>query len=229
MTATRGDRTVTALSADDGTFRLEGLDDGAWTIRVEMLGFAAVTREVALPRAADAEPLTLALAMQTYTQIVSASVTSTGPVSPKRPESSEPAAEVDIITGSVVNGATTAFAQPRAFGNNRPARRVLYNFGLTAVGGTRHGTRSRSPSADRLARRRRMATSRSASILPGPLRIPWLVRYGPALQFGYQHPVSHDADDPVSGDAERGRARRRLLGVGRVIRDPLTGLPFPAT
>ena len=47
-TATRGDATAVTVTDQDGTFRLTGVADGAWTIRVEMLGFAPLTQEITI-------------------------------------------------------------------------------------------------------------------------------------------------------------------------------------
>src|SRR5215471_8949327 len=120
VTAVRADRTVTSFTNDAGEFQLTGLDAGWWTIRVEMCGFVTETREMRLPLAA---PLAVPLTMRVYGEIV--------PGSPKPPEQSSPApdtADASIIAGSVINGAASPYAQPRAFGNNRPRGVPFYNF-----------------------------------------------------------------------------------------------------
>src|SRR4051812_49691721 len=66
ITATHADRTVVTASGDDGAFRLAGLDDGAWTLRVEMRGFATASREIVLP---STEPLTWTLTMRPYAEM----------------------------------------------------------------------------------------------------------------------------------------------------------------
>src|SRR5262249_47505601 len=38
VTATRGERTLSTAADDDGGFTLAGLDEGTWTVRVEMRG-----------------------------------------------------------------------------------------------------------------------------------------------------------------------------------------------
>ena len=49
VTAAGAGKEVVATSDADGIYRLHDLADGAWTIRVEMLGFTPVSREIALP------------------------------------------------------------------------------------------------------------------------------------------------------------------------------------
>ena len=227
VTAAHGDRVVTTVSTDDGTFRLEGLDDGAWTIRIEMLGFATATRELTLPRAVAAAPLTFALTMQTYAEIVTTPVSPKPMASPPEPAKAGDLDRVDIVTGSVVNGATTVFAQPRAFGNNRPRGVGLYNFGLTAVGGTSAwnaqpfsfgGSPGPTPS---------YGDVQVGFNLAGPLRIPWLVRYGPAMQLGYQHSVTHNATTTSAVMPTVAERAGDFSASPIAIRDPLTGLPFP--
>jgi hypothetical protein len=53
VTARRGDRTVTALTDSQGSYVFPGLEDGAWSIHVEMRGFAPADREVVVPGTAE--------------------------------------------------------------------------------------------------------------------------------------------------------------------------------
>src|SRR5688572_31290520 len=58
--ATQGDKKVLATSDADGRYRLTGLADGPYAVRIEMLGFAALTRDlVAAEMAATSLELTL--------------------------------------------------------------------------------------------------------------------------------------------------------------------------
>ena len=234
VTATKGGQVASTLSDEAGAFQFANLDDGDWTIRVDMPGFVTASRDVTLPRAADAEPLTFALTMRSYAEIMQSSPALTAPapgaVAAPTPDPSLAATEpdqVDIITGSVINGAATPFAQPRSFGNNRPRRASLWNFGLTAIGGdSAWNARPFSfgvpnppaPSYGNLQLGVNVA---------GPLRIPWLVQYGPAMTLGYLHTDSHTA---TTASAVMPTAAERMgdfSALPEVIRDPLTGLPFP--
>lgn len=48
VTASRGDRRMTTTTNGEGGYRFADLDDGPWTIRVEILGFSPVTRQVTI-------------------------------------------------------------------------------------------------------------------------------------------------------------------------------------
>lgn len=224
--ATRENRTVTTVSADDGSFRFVSLDDGAWTIRVEMRGFVDVTREVTLPRAADAEALTIALTMRPYAEIVAASAPSDGPVSTAPPGAADPAAEADVITGSVINGATTPFAQPPAFGNNRPKAPSLYNVAVNvAMGNSAWNARPFSLLGS-TAPLPSYGDYQAGATFAGPLRIPWLVRSGPTVQFSYEHGDEHRATTTSAVMPTAAERAGDFSQSPTPVRDPLTGQPF---
>src|SRR6187397_61683 len=46
ITATQGEKVVTATSNEEGFYRLSGLADGAWTGKIEMSGFTPLVKEV---------------------------------------------------------------------------------------------------------------------------------------------------------------------------------------
>src|ERR1051325_6319529 len=46
--ATMGDKKVATTTDDNGAYGFPNLEDGVWTLNIEMLGFAKVTREVAV-------------------------------------------------------------------------------------------------------------------------------------------------------------------------------------
>ena len=48
VTASQGDQKVTTSTNQDGTYRFPSLAEGTWAVRVEMLGFSPVTREIAV-------------------------------------------------------------------------------------------------------------------------------------------------------------------------------------
>src|SRR6266581_1885238 len=64
VTAVRAERAAATISDDEGAFGFAALDDGVWTLRVEMRGFVTVTRDVAVPFA-DA-PVIFTLTMRRY-------------------------------------------------------------------------------------------------------------------------------------------------------------------
>jgi len=56
VTATQGDKTLTAISDPQGTYSFADLPDGTWTVQVDMRGFAAVRKELQIaPDAAASE------------------------------------------------------------------------------------------------------------------------------------------------------------------------------
>jgi hypothetical protein len=48
VTATQGDRQLTTVTDQEGVFHLAAPADGSWTVRVEMIGFAAASREITI-------------------------------------------------------------------------------------------------------------------------------------------------------------------------------------
>src|SRR5438874_6567297 len=46
VTATQGDKKLTAISGEQGSYSFANLPDGVWTIQVEMLCFSPVKQEV---------------------------------------------------------------------------------------------------------------------------------------------------------------------------------------
>jgi hypothetical protein len=228
VVATRGDGKMTTISGDDGSFRFLNLDDGVWTIRVEMLGFASAMRDATLPRAADAEPLTFALALRPYAEIMASSLpaAATGPAPAAEPTTSD-SEQVDLITGSVINGATTAFAQPRAFGNNRPRPRSLYNFGVTVATGNSAWNARPFSLLGSAAPAPSYGDYQAGATLSGPLRIPWLVSSGPSMQVSYQHGDIHRATTASAVMPTTAERVGDFTQSPTPVRDPLTGQPFP--
>ena len=194
VTATRGERTLSTLTTDDGTFKIASVDTGTWTLRVEMRGFVPVSREIIVP--VDGAPPVVTLTMKTLVEIVGqAAAAPARPARPATPAVEEPAPPetADIINGSTINGAATPFAQPRAFGNNRPRLSSLYNVGVNVALGNSAWNAAPysftnpsppSPSYDDL---------QLGFNFGGPLRIPWVVKYGPQTFLNVQHSVSHNA------------------------------------
>src|SRR5690349_13703361 len=52
ITATRGGVSAATVSTDDGSYRFENLEAGAWHLRVEMIGFAPAEADVEIGSAA---------------------------------------------------------------------------------------------------------------------------------------------------------------------------------
>ena len=61
VTATAGDKKLVTATDEQGVFRLGDATEGAWTLRVEMLGFESLTREITVTAAPQPSEWTLAL------------------------------------------------------------------------------------------------------------------------------------------------------------------------
>ena len=137
-----------------------------------------------------------------------------------------------LINGSVNNGAASPFAQPRAFGTNRPGQRSLYNgaAGLQ-LGNSAWDARPYSLTGERPARPS-YTDAQFVGTFQGPFRIPRL-RNQLNVMIGYQGTSDHNAvtqSAMVPTALERaGNFSQSLNAAGRpvTIIDPLTGLPFP--
>lgn len=66
VTAIQGDTQRTTVTDQQGVYRLGNLADGAWTIRVEMLGFSPISESVTIPAPA---PPTFALKLLPFAEI----------------------------------------------------------------------------------------------------------------------------------------------------------------
>jgi len=193
VTATLGDRRAETTTDEAGQFRFADLADGTWTIRVDMRGFIAATRDVTVPSAQPLAPF--ALVLQSYADAVAgspkpaATAKTDAEVTSPNNAATDPE-HIDIINGSVVNGATTPFALSPAFGNGRPRGRSLYSGGLSVVVGNSAWNASPysfvggGPSAPSYGNVQVGAT------IGGPLKIPWLVTHGPNTVVAFQHNVS---------------------------------------
>src|SRR4051812_5631121 len=67
VTATQGEKVVAATSNEEGFYRLSGLADGVWTVKIEMSGFAPLVKEVMM--AEGAPPVTFELTLLGFDEI----------------------------------------------------------------------------------------------------------------------------------------------------------------
>jgi hypothetical protein len=217
VAAVRGERTIAASTDEDGRFRLMLAEDGVWQVRVEMRGFAPLTRDLTWPAEG---PAVFELALLPFAEIAreaivarppepagapdarSASSAQAGrnaPAPAPVPSPADPApgglgllaADGFLINGSVNNGAASPFAQLRAFGNNRPGQRSLYNWSLGMVAG--HSALDARPFsfADRQAPKPDYGDLHIMGTFGGPVRIPGA---RPSNIFvGYQRVAEHSA------------------------------------
>ena len=71
VTAASGGKEIVTTSEADGTYRFTDLAEGVWTVRVEMLGFTPVSRELALP---SPEPVAFEMTLLPFDEIARTAV-----------------------------------------------------------------------------------------------------------------------------------------------------------
>ncbi len=245
VTATRDSRTFTTTTDSQGLYSFRDLTDGAWSIDVKMLGFAALKQDVLIKPNAPSGSFALKLLpideiqariespAPTQPQSRAETKPAPEPQSPQQADLSQRAADGFLINGSVNNGAASPFSQPFAFGNNRRGGKGLYNGGigltfdnsaLDARAFSLTGQNTPKPSYNRMT---------GLLALGGPIRIPHLLQNGPNVFVGYQWTRNRDATTQsalVPDAAERNGDFSQTLGSnGRPVQlvDPATGSPFP--
>ncbi len=236
ITATQGDTTIVVSSDADGRYQLSGLADGRYSVRVEMLGFAVVTREIAVGD--DAGALTLELTLLPFEDIkkvatIGQPIAPDAPNAPNAPiapdsvdaELERQAAEGFLVNGSVNNAAASPFAQARGFGNNRPGQRSLYTGGFGLTLGTSALDARPFSFAGASAPKPDYTDAQFSASFGGPFRIPG-VRNRPVFFAGYQHNTDHSGL-AQSAIMPTDRMRAGDFSGLREIRDPETGVAFP--
>src|SRR5258706_1418157 len=117
VTATRGETKRVTVTDQQGVYRFTNLDDGAWTIRVEMLGFASASQDITIP--STAPPPTFALTLRSFDEI-------TAGITP-----------VDVSPPTTPAGTNApAPANPRAAGSPAPPSAPGGGFQRAAVSAT---------------------------------------------------------------------------------------------
>lgn len=237
ITAIQGQQTVNAITDQMGSYLLTGLADGVWHIKVEMPGFAPLERDVTISGAAPVEGWDLRmLSLAEMAQGISASpaVASKSPTDTdaRQPLLSDGMASADdslLINGTVNNGASTAFGQSRAFGNNRKGTKALYNGSLGIIANNSifdarayslSGLNSPKPSYNHLT---------GLASFGGPLRIPYLIwQNGPNFTLNYQWVRDHNASVQAGLVPTVEQRAGDLSSPGTpVVIDPKTHQPFP--
>lgn len=202
ITVAGAGKTISTISNEEGSFHFPPLQDGKWTMRVEMRGFVAITRDVTLPLTElTAESTSVTLTLQSYEDTVGRAPSDAPPPPPPivavKPAPVDPTANGDdtpgIINGSVINGAASRFAQARAFGNNRPNIRPKYTGVLGGVFGNSAWNAQPYSFSDVSTPLPSYSDAQFQAALSGPLRIPWLLASGPIASLSYQHNLTHTA------------------------------------
>ena len=249
VTATQGQSKTTATTNQDGIYHLADIADGLWTLTIELFGFATITRDVTVPLTDDPPPD--ALSVRSFDELTralpAARVFEDTPARLKAGTTDgdeEPinltalsgpagmgAAEGLLINGSMNNGASTPFAQPRGIGNNRPRPRGVYSYAAGFQMGSSAwdarpfsliGSQSAKPS---------YADTQSLGTFQGPVRVPWL-RNPINLVLGYQGTsgtsVTTQSTRMPTALERAGDFSQTFDARGQPVRliDPATGQPF---
>src|SRR5665811_1705458 len=112
VTAIQGDKKVVTTTDDRGVFSFAELADGTWTIEVEMLGFAKLTREVGVAHDAPAAELGLKI-LSEAALLASLEPGQAGPAA--KPPAAEPAAAKPTPVARAAASARPAAKQQAAF------------------------------------------------------------------------------------------------------------------
>lgn len=162
VTATREQQYLETVTDREGVYRFVGLSEGRWTLRVRALGFAPGSRSVLVERGAPA--LTWRISMLSVSALVHERTGAAGDERSPHPLPSARAgsasttppsgqgvdqepiedagtarfglADALVITGSIHDGLASPFAQPSAFGNNRPDTESVHTGSFSILGGT---------------------------------------------------------------------------------------------
>jgi hypothetical protein len=217
VTATQGSKHLETVTDAQGLFQFPDIASGEWTIRVEMLGFAASESKVTIDAAA---PATLVeLKMQSLAEVIAASHAAVAiaprPLSPvveaaaKRPAAkaggtgdttpASPAEAVSdrndggvLINGSENNAATSKYTISPAFGTRRAGAKSLYT-GSVGANATNSAFDARPYSLTGLPLPKASYSQfTGVATIGGPIRIPHLLYNGPNFFVGYQW--THDRD-----------------------------------
>ena len=232
VTAVRGTEKVQVVTGLGGGYTFADLQDGAWTLSVDMLCFEPMTRAVEVKAGMAAEgwelkmqPVNEILAHARTAKVEAAptvalvqrpvgpEVTKASPVESKAPDS-----DGFLINGSSSNAATSQYSMAQAFGNTRSSKN-LYSYGLGVIYDTSAldaapysltGLNTGKPGYNRVT---------LVANFGGPLNLGKLMRRGPNLFVGYRG-TRNTEDDALVGlvptDAQRATvtdaAAANLLG-----------------
>src|SRR5580658_2514188 len=256
VTVTQGKSSLTTVTDALGNYSFPDVSDGAWTIQIEMTGFAAIQQAVTVAPNAPALQSALQLlppgqlkadlesAVSPPSAPAPASETSGLPAKPATAPAPAPtpapasddelrerAADGLLINGSVNNGASSPFAMFPAFGNNRYAKGLYYG----GIGATLSNSAldAKPYSITGLDTPKPQFSDLTGVVnFGGPLKVRHLVQNDPTFFIGYQWTRNHNDSTQstfVPTEAERGGDFFQAVnanGQPIVIYNPATGQPF---
>jgi len=232
VTVTQQAKSLSTVTDSQGLYEFPDLPDGAWTIHIEMRGFAILDNSITVaPNASQAEfelkllslaeilaethtppPQTPALQPRAAAANPAPKKAATAPVLPTAPEppetdDAERPNDGLLINGSESNAATSQFTLSPAFGNRRPGAKGLYTGGIGVIADNSvFDARPYSLSGLQVPKD---AYNRVTMLVTvgGPIRIPHLFYHGPNFFLAYQWTRDRDATTAsglVPDMAERG-------------------------
>lgn len=219
VTATQGDKKLTAISDLSGVYHFDDLADGAWTIDIEMQCFQSIHTQITIGADTQEGKSELVLLandeLMARTKVVQnpiipqpilvppapgknagASAGNNAPADmPKPPESSnDQAADGYLVNGSVNNAATSRYATNAAFGNTRSGSRALYTGGFATIFGNA-ATDARPYNITGLtAPKSAYDLITINATLGGPIKIPHLLPRGPNFFVNYSWTHNNNAE-----------------------------------
>src|ERR1019366_8357115 len=113
VTASKGDKKLATTTDENGRYAFADLSDGAWTIEVEMLGFAKLSNEVGVAFDAPAPEWNLKFLPMSAIMAPPAAPSAT-PAKPADAASTPPAGTPAAVTPPVTNQAADAAPKPAA-------------------------------------------------------------------------------------------------------------------
>lgn len=242
ITATLGAKKVTTVSDSDGNYRFADLPDGAWTINIEMLGFAKLEQSITVNP--DQPGIRWELKMLPVDQVIAQTKIVQAPVAvaattppataaapagkggaqkgpepeAPKPQSEESAQANDgfLVNGSVNNAATSQFSLAQAFGNTRKGTKSLYTGGLGVIfDNSALDARTYSITGLQSPKPDYNNITLTATF-GGPIRIPHFMPRGPNFFLGYQWQRNSTAQ-ALSGLVPTADQRNGILPGGTVI------------
>jgi trimeric autotransporter adhesin len=237
VTASQGAARFVTTTDEDGVCRLT-LGDGPWSVRIEMRGFVAATREINVGAAPSTTAIDVELTLVAPGSALPDPVRESAPgMAPATPTEDGPVADAHatddglVIRGSVYNAAASPYAQAPAFGNNRTGARSQYNASAGVMGGRSEWDARPFSFSGRPVPAPNYADVQIALTFGGPLKLPFL-RSRPVVNLSYQRSAATLANTVRSrvptllertGDLSESRDSR---GQAIAIVDPSTGAPF---
>ncbi len=220
VTATQGNNKVSVITDQQGIYFFPNLQDGAWTIDIEMQCFSPIKQTVTIASNTPAVQFELKLLSldQIMAQaklvkveprpVLTAAAPAATPGKPNAPkpadtaapeapkpsdETSEKANDGFLVNGSVNNAATSQFSLAPAFGNQRKNGKGLYNGGLALI--LDNSALDARPYSLSGLDSPRSSYNRITGVftLGGPLNIKRLMPKGPNFFVAYQWTRDRDA------------------------------------